>query len=44
MSLIETVGTRLRGVHSSWSVVDAAALMMRGVLGFVFVGHGGQKL
>ena len=44
MSLIETVGSRLRGVHSSWSVVDAAALLMRGVLGFVFVGHGGQKL
>lgn len=44
MSLIETVGSRLRGVHSNWSVVDAAALLMRGVLGFVFVGHGGQKL
>jgi putative oxidoreductase len=44
MSLIDTVGSRIRGVHSSWSVVDGAALLMRGVLGFVFVAHGAQKL
>jgi len=44
MSLIDTVGSRLRGVHSSWSVIDAAALLIRGVLGFVFVAHGAQKL
>jgi putative oxidoreductase len=44
MSLIDTVGSRLRGVHSRWSVVDAATLLLRGVLGFVFVAHGAQKL
>ena len=44
MSLIDTVGSRLRGIHSNWRVVDAAALLMRAVLGFVFVAHGAQKL
>jgi putative oxidoreductase len=44
MKLFETVGGRLGGVHASWSVVDGAALLMRGVLGFVFVAHGAQKL
>jgi putative oxidoreductase len=44
MSVLETTGSRLREVHSSWRVVDAAALLMRAVLGFVFVGHGAQKL
>jgi putative oxidoreductase len=41
---LESVGTVVRRVHSSPSVVDVAALLMRGVLGFVFVGHGAQKL
>jgi putative oxidoreductase len=41
---LESVGTVVRRVHSSPSVVDLAALLMRGVLGFVFVGHGAQKL
>jgi putative oxidoreductase len=44
MKLLETVGSRTRGVHASRSVVDSAALLMRFVLGFVFVGHGAQKL
>jgi putative oxidoreductase len=44
MRLFETVGSRLRGVHSSWSAVDRAALLLRAVVGFVFVGHGAQKL
>ena len=44
MRLFETVGRRLRGVHSSWRVIDGAALLLRGVLGFVFVAHGAQKL
>jgi putative oxidoreductase len=41
---LESVGTVVRRVHSSPSVVDVAALLMRAVLGFVFVGHGAQKL
>ena len=41
---LQSVGTAVRRVHSSPSVVDPAALLMRAVLGFVFVGHGAQKL
>jgi putative oxidoreductase len=44
MKLFEPVGSRLGGMHSRWGAVDDAALMMRGVLGFVFVAHGAQKL
>jgi putative oxidoreductase len=44
MRLFETVGGRLRAVQSNWRAVDAAALLVRGVLGFVFVAHGAQKL
>jgi putative oxidoreductase len=44
MKLLETVGSRTRTAHSSRSVIDGAALLMRFVLGFVFVGHGAQKL
>jgi putative oxidoreductase len=38
------MGSRVSGLHSSWRAVDVAALLIRGVLGFVFVGHGAQKL
>jgi putative oxidoreductase len=31
-------------MHTNWRVVDGAALLMRGVLGVVFVAHGAQKL
>jgi putative oxidoreductase len=34
----------LRAVQSSWSSVDLAALVLRWVLGAVFIVHGGQKL
>lgn len=34
----------LRAVQSGWGSVDVAALVLRGVLGVVFVAHGGQKL
>jgi putative oxidoreductase len=34
----------LRRVQSSWSAVDLAALVLRFVLGAVFIAHGGQKL
>jgi putative oxidoreductase len=44
MRLFETVVSRLRGLHSSWGTVDAAAVLLRGVLGVVFVAHGAQKL
>jgi putative oxidoreductase len=44
MKLWETTGSRLSGMHSNWTAVDAAALLMRGVIGYVFVAHGAQKL
>jgi putative oxidoreductase len=44
MMLFEALARRLRGAHSSWRAVDGAALLLRGVLGFLFVGHGAQKL
>lgn len=42
--MFEGLGRPLRAVQSSWSSVDLAALVLRGVLGFVFIAHGGQKL
>ncbi|MCW2756296.1 MAG: DoxX [Nocardioidaceae bacterium] len=44
MSVLETTGSRVRELHASWRVVDLAAVLIRGVLGFTFVGHGAQKL
>jgi putative oxidoreductase len=44
MQLLKSAGGRLRDLHSSWGAVDGAALLMRIVLGYVFVGHGAQKL
>ncbi len=35
---------QLRAAQSSWGAVDLAALVLRVVLGFVFIAHGGQKL
>ncbi len=42
--MFESLGRPLRAVQSSWSAVDLAALVLRGVLGFVFIDHVGQKL
>jgi len=42
--MFEDLGRPLRAFQSSWRAVDLAALVLRGVLGFVFVAHGGQKL
>jgi len=42
--MFEGLGRPLRAMQSSWSSVDLAALVVRGVLGFVFIAHGGQKL
>ena len=38
------MGRPLRAVQSSWATVDIAALILRGVLAAVFIGHGAQKL
>jgi putative oxidoreductase len=42
--MVEHLGRPLRAAQSSWSAVDLAALVLRAVLGFVFIAHGGQKL
>jgi putative oxidoreductase len=42
--MFEGLGRPLRAMQSSWSSVDLAALVVRVVLGFVFIAHGGQKL
>jgi putative oxidoreductase len=44
MRLFELVASRLRGMHSSPRAADVAAVLIRGVLGYTFVGHGAQKL
>jgi putative oxidoreductase len=44
MTLLQTLGSRLRGVHSNWRAVDGAALLLRAMLGAVFIAHGAQKL
>ncbi len=42
--MFKSLGKPFRAVQASWISVDLAALILRGVLGVVFVGHGGQKL
>jgi putative oxidoreductase len=42
--MFDLIARRLRGLHSSWTAVDGAALLLRGVIGYVFIGHGAQKL
>jgi putative oxidoreductase len=42
--MLERLGRPLTALQSSWSAVDLAALVLRAVLGFVFIAHGGQKL
>lgn len=42
--MFRSLGRPLRAIQSSWSAVDLAALALRGVLGVVFIAHGGQKL
>ena len=42
--MFKFVGRPWRAVHASWISVDLAALILRGALGVVFIGHGGQKL
>jgi putative oxidoreductase len=42
--MFERLGRSLSAVQSSWAAVDVAALLLRAVLGVVFVAHGGQKL
>lgn len=42
--MLRALGWPMRTVQSSWSSVDLAALVLRGVLGFTFIAHGSQKL
>jgi putative oxidoreductase len=42
--MFAAVGRPLRAAQSSWGSVDLAAFVLRLVLGFVFIAHGGQKL
>jgi putative oxidoreductase len=42
--MFEDLGRPLRTMQSGWTSVDLAALVLRGVLGVVFIAHGGQKL
>jgi putative oxidoreductase len=43
MSVIAT-SRRLGAVHTSHTALDSAALVLRGVIAFVFIAHGSQKL
>jgi putative oxidoreductase len=42
--MFDVIAGQLRRVHSSRRAADAAALLLRGVLAYVFIGHGAQKL
>jgi putative oxidoreductase len=42
--MFKSLGRPLRAAQASWISVDLAALVLRVVLGIVFIGHGGQKL
>jgi putative oxidoreductase len=42
--MVDDLARPLRAMQSSWTSVDLAALVLRGVLGIVFIAHGGQKL
>ena len=42
--MFERVGRPMRSFQSSWTAVDVAALILRGVLGLIFVYHGLSKI